>query len=62
MRVNDVKKASYDFKREIEQQSRHQRTGKIMAERVARDFEENLRYKVFGYINLILISWYNSRL
>ena len=46
MRLVEIKKAMYEFKRDIVQQAVNQRTGKIMAERILRYFEDKIRLKV----------------
>ncbi|KAJ1328493.1 hypothetical protein BSLG_010225 [Batrachochytrium salamandrivorans] len=45
IRVSEIKKAMYEFKRDIVQQAVNQRTGKVMAERVIRYFEDKIRSK-----------------
>ncbi|KAJ1553089.1 hypothetical protein HK096_009268, partial [Nowakowskiella sp. JEL0078] len=45
IRVAEVKKASYEFKRDIVQQAVNLRTGKVIAERVQRYFEDKIRSK-----------------
>lgn len=49
MRAAEIKKASYEFKRDIEQQAINRRTSKIIAERVVRYFEDKIRAKVLLY-------------
>jgi hypothetical protein len=46
VRTNDLKKAEYEFKRDIELLSLNKRTGKVMSERVTRYFEDKIKYKV----------------
>jgi hypothetical protein len=46
IRLAEIKKADFEFRRDIVAQARNQRTGKIMAERVTRYFEEKIRAKV----------------
>ncbi|KAJ3290327.1 hypothetical protein HK104_006846, partial [Borealophlyctis nickersoniae] len=45
IRVAEIKKAMYEFKRDIVSQAVNPRTGKIIAERVLRYFEEKIRAK-----------------
>eukprot|EP01135_Chromosphaera_perkinsii_P000507 Nk52_evm1s106 gene=Nk52_evmTU1s106 len=45
IRLVELKKASYEFRRDIVQGALNGRTGKIMAERVVRYFEEKIRAK-----------------
>nr|KAJ3418244.1 hypothetical protein HK105_000149 [Polyrhizophydium stewartii] len=45
IRVSEIKKAMYEFKRDIVQQAVNQRTGKVIAERVVRYFEDKIRGK-----------------
>jgi hypothetical protein len=44
-----MKKALYEFKRDIEGGSLNTRTGKVIAERIVRYFEEKIRGKVFFF-------------
>lgn len=46
LRMSDTKKASYEFKRDIVQQAVNSRTGKVIAEKILRYFEEKIRSKV----------------
>jgi hypothetical protein len=46
IRVSEIKKAMYEFKRDIVQQAVNPRTGKVIAERVLRYFEDKIRSKV----------------
>ena len=48
VRVADIKKALYEFRRDIVQQAVNPRTGKIIAEKVLRYYEEKIRFKVSG--------------
>ncbi|ORY38847.1 hypothetical protein BCR33DRAFT_700354 [Rhizoclosmatium globosum] len=45
IRVSDIKKSMYEFKRDIVQQAVNQRTGKVVAERVLRYFDDKIRSK-----------------
>lgn len=45
IRTAEIKKAVYEFKRDIELQSLNKRTGKVIAERVIRYFEDKIRSK-----------------
>ncbi|KAI8906326.1 hypothetical protein EDD86DRAFT_193075 [Gorgonomyces haynaldii] len=45
IRISESKKAMYEFKRDIVTQAINQRTGKVMAERVVRYFEDKIRSK-----------------
>ncbi|KAI8902419.1 hypothetical protein BC833DRAFT_521084 [Globomyces pollinis-pini] len=45
IRVAEIKKAVYEFKRDIEQQALNRRTGKVIAERIVRYFEDKIRAK-----------------
>ncbi|KAJ3191437.1 hypothetical protein HK101_007712 [Irineochytrium annulatum] len=45
IRVSEIKKAVYEFRRDIVQQAVNSRTGKIIAERVLRYFEDKIRSK-----------------
>ncbi|KAI8622533.1 hypothetical protein BC830DRAFT_1088695 [Chytriomyces sp. MP71] len=45
IRVSDIKKSMYEFKRDIVQQAVNQRTGKVVAERVLRYFDDKIRAK-----------------
>ncbi|KAJ3332697.1 hypothetical protein HDU76_013376 [Blyttiomyces sp. JEL0837] len=45
IRVSEIKKAMYEFRRDIVQQAVNPRTGKVMAERVLRYFEDKIRSK-----------------
>ncbi|KAJ3117234.1 hypothetical protein HDU96_007493 [Phlyctochytrium bullatum] len=45
IRVSEIKKAMYEFRRDIVQQAVNSRTGKIIAERVLRYFEDKIRSK-----------------
>eukprot|EP00842_Homolaphlyctis_polyrhiza_P000574 jgi/Hompol1/1517/HPOL_000923-RA len=45
IRVSEIKKAMYEFKRDIVQQAVNQRTGKVIAERIVRYFEDKIRAK-----------------
>lgn len=45
MRVSEIKKAVYEFKRDIVLQAVDSRTGKVMAERVVRYYEDKIRSK-----------------
>ncbi|KAJ3221348.1 hypothetical protein HK099_003574 [Clydaea vesicula] len=45
IRVSEVKKAQFEFRRDIVQQAINQRTGKVVAERVLRYFEDKIRAK-----------------
>jgi Domain of unknown function (DUF4201) len=45
MRASEIKKAMYEFKRDIVGQAIHTRTGQVMAERVVRYFEDKIRGK-----------------
>ena len=46
IRFSEIKKAMYEFKRDIVQQAVNPRTGKVIAERVLRYFEDKIRAKV----------------
>lgn len=46
IRSVEMKKALYEFKRDIEGGSLNTRTGKVIAERIVRYFEEKIRGKV----------------
>jgi hypothetical protein len=45
IRITEIKKAIYEFKRDIEVQALNKRTGKVIAERVVRYFEDKIRAK-----------------
>ena len=45
IRIAETKKSTYEFKRDIVQQAVNQRTGKVIAERVVRYFEDKIRSK-----------------
>ncbi|KAJ3128583.1 hypothetical protein HK098_004009 [Nowakowskiella sp. JEL0407] len=45
IRGQEIKKTMYEFKRDIEQQAVNPRTGKVIAERVQRYYEDKLRSK-----------------
>ncbi|KAJ3115712.1 hypothetical protein HK100_001262 [Physocladia obscura] len=45
IRVSEIKKSMYEFKRDIIQQAVNQRTGKVVAERVLRYFDDKIRLK-----------------
>ena len=46
IRISEVKKASYEFKRDIVSQAVNPRTGKIMAEKIVRYYEDKMKAKV----------------
>ncbi|KAJ3393348.1 hypothetical protein HDU84_002143 [Entophlyctis sp. JEL0112] len=45
IRVSEIKKSMYEFKRDIVQQAVNPRTGKVVAERVLRYFDDKIRAK-----------------
>lgn len=57
LRVSDIKKDLYDFKRDICTQAVNPRTGKIVAEKVLRYYEEKIRDKVYYYY----LRWFYGR-
>ena len=46
MRLGETKKTGYEFERDIVKGSVNQRTGKIVAEKVVRYFEDKIRARV----------------
>jgi predicted metal-binding protein len=56
IRLSDIKKLSYEFKRDIVQSSINPRTGKVMAEKVIRYYEDKVKDKVNSLECLIKCS------
>ena len=48
MRVGEIKKASYEFERDIVKGAVNPRTGKVISEKVSRYWEDKLRARVIG--------------
>jgi hypothetical protein len=47
IRISEVKKATFEFKRDIIGQAVNLRTGKVIAERILRYYEDKIRAKVY---------------
>ena len=56
IRINEMRKETYEFKRDIVIGGENQRTGSIMAEKVVRYSEEKLKQKVSG-LNVAYKYW-----
>ena len=55
LRFAEIKKASYEFERDIVKGAVNTRTGKVVAEKVIRYFDDKLRGRVSCVISLYLL-------
>ena len=63
LRLGEIKKASYEFDRDIVKGSINQRVGKVVSEKVTRYFEDKLKARVsndvflFHFLSEITMYW-----